>query len=81
VAAQLASHPSYTVLFFRKNKINLTSVFKFQSFQWASEFPSYLSKSKLPSKVISYSQAKGKNKQRNGNRKWGQRNLFDNDRA
>ena len=81
MAAQLASHPSYTVLFFRKNKINLTSVLKFQSFQWASEFPSYLSKSKLPSKVISYSQAKGKNKQRNGNRKWGQRNLFDNDRA
>ncbi|GFS28852.1 hypothetical protein Acr_00g0004290 [Actinidia rufa] len=68
VAAQLASHPSYTVLFFRKNKRNLTSVLKFQSFQWASEFPSYLSKSKLPSKVISYSQAKGKNKQRNGRR-------------
>lgn len=52
MAAQLASHPSYKVLFFRKNKINLTSIFKFQSFR---KFPSYLSKSKLPSKEIEYS--------------------------
>lgn len=80
MSAQLASHPSYKVLFFRKNKKNLTSVFKFQSFQWASKFPSYLSKSKLPSKEIEYLFLR-KKKQRNGNRRLGQRNLFDNDRA